>query len=50
MKTTSKTGKNQKFSRKVQGHLNHKFFSEHFISDSLNVFSKPMGAINFWIV
>ena len=48
-KTTIKAGKNQKISRKVQecrSHLNHKLFSEIFISDPLKIFSKPLGTIN----
>ena len=54
MKTTTKTGKNQKFNRKAReerrSHLKHKRFSEDFINDPLNVFSNPMGAINIWIM
>ena len=54
MKKTTITGKNQKFSRKMRekcrSHFKHKFFSKNFISDPLNVFSKPMGAINIWIM
>ena len=36
--------------RKRRKHLKHQRFSENFISDPLNVFSKPMGAINIWIM
>ena len=55
MKTTTKSGKNQKFSRevreqKVQAIWNHKLFSENFIRDPLNFFLKPIGAVNFKIM
>ena len=53
-KKTTKTGKNQKFSRKVRrkcrSHLTNKLFSEKFSCDPLNIFFKPMGAINVWIM
>ena len=52
MKTTTKSGKNQEFSRevpeeKVEAIWNHKLFSDKFICDPLNVFFKPIGAVNF---
>ena len=44
MKTTKKTGKNQKFSRKLaeqsRSNLNRQLFSESFLYDLLNVFPK----------
>ena len=51
MKTTTKSGKNQKFGKevreeKVKAIRNHKLFSENFICDPLNVFLKPIGAVN----
>ena len=53
MKTTN-TGKNQeKLSRnfeKCRSHLNHNLYSENFISNPLNVFSKPIGTIIFRIM
>ena len=54
MKTT-KTGQNQKFSRKVREEgvevtLNHKLFSENFMCDPLSVIFKPIGNINIWIM
>ena len=48
MKTTTNKGKDQKNQQnceKVSKHLNHNLFSENFIYDPLDVFSKPMGAI-----
>ena len=51
METTTNTGKNQKFNRKVReekcrSHLNHKIFSENFNHDPLNNFFKPLGDIS----
>ena len=48
MRTTTNTGKIQKFIRKAReenagAHLNHKIFSENIIYDLLNVFYKAMG-------
>ena len=50
METTTNTGKKQKNQwksarRKCRSHLNHKLFSENFVQDPLNKFSKPMGDI-----
>ena len=36
--------------RKYRKTLNHKLFSENFIHDQLNIFSKPMGHINIRII
>ena len=48
METTS-TGKTknsvEKYAKKVSKPLNQKLFSENFIHDPLNIFSKPMGDI-----
>ena len=43
MKTTTNTGKNQKFFRKVQEEGVEVLLSQW---DPLNVFAKPMGTIN----
>ena len=48
----TKTGKNQKFSikvreEKIEANWKHKLFSEKFIFDQLNVFWKPIEAVNF---
>ena len=48
----NKNRRKPKISRKVQEEKveaiqNHKFFSEKFICDPLNVFFKPIGAVNF---
>ena len=51
--TTTKTGKNQKFSKKARkdrSHLNRKLFSENFICDPLKVFVKPIEAVNIKIM
>ena len=55
MEMTTYTGKKkQKFSRKsarkCQRHLKHKFLSENFIDDTLNVLSKSKGEINIRIM
>ena len=55
MKTTTNTGKNEKFSRKVpeesvESNLNHKLYSGNFISDPLNTFPKPIGTISIRIM
>ena len=52
MKTTTKSGKNQKLSRevreeKVEAIWNHKLFAEKFIFDPLSVSFKPTGAVIF---
>ena len=54
MKTTAKLTKTKKNQEKIarincRSHLNQKLFSENFIIDPLNVFFKPMGAVNYWI-
>ena len=53
--TTTNTDKNKKFSRKVpeesvESKKNHELYSENFIYDPLNVFSKPLGTISFRIM
>ena len=55
MKTTTKSGKNQKLSRevreeKVEAIWKHKLYSENIICDPLNVFLKPIGAAIFMIM
>ena len=49
-KKQAKTKNSAENCEKCRSHLNHKLFSENFISDPLNLFSKPMGAINIWIM
>ena len=54
MRKTTKTVKKQKFQeenarRICRSHFKYKLSSENFIYDPLNVFSKPMEAINIWI-
>ena len=48
----SQKPKNQKKSARRKGrcHSNPKVFSENFIYDTLKVFFKPMGAIDFRIM
>ena len=55
MKTTTKSGKNQKFSidvreEKVEAIWNHKLSSEKIICNPMNVVLKPIGAVNFRIM
>ena len=52
IKTTTNTGKKpinleKSARRKCPSHSNHKVFSENYIYDPLNVFHKPIEAINF---
>ena len=50
MKKNNKYSQNPKIQKSARGEgrsqFNHTFFSENFIYDPMNVFSKPVGAIN----